>query len=313
MLKIDLNYFPGWTRKSMTFTIDDGNITLDKKFISYIQPGGFKGTFNLTTPLHYQAPKSEQHDFYRSLYEGYEIGNHCRYHAYPFTPDRTVIMKNELFNQEVAEREYGYLTDEEGLYRIFTYDWTYLADNEKFMECVDSCQKELGEIFGKGKIKGFIWPCGEQKNSVVFQKLKAYGFQSIRITGCLKDSNGFALPPDRMRWSYNADWSNFTEAGRLYEQYPDDGTLKFFCFGVHSHDFENNNCWEVLKGFVDNYGNRPETFWYASVGDIMDYDDSVKKVIINDKEIQNPSDIDLFIKINGKRAMLHKNSSIILA
>lgn len=79
MFNIDLNFFPGWTRKSMTFTIDDGNLTLNKKFISYIQPGGFKGTFNLTTPLRYQAPKNEQYNFYRSLYEGYEIGNHCRY------------------------------------------------------------------------------------------------------------------------------------------------------------------------------------------------------------------------------------------
>ena len=31
---IDKNYFPGWVRKSFTFTIDDGNIDLDRKFIN---------------------------------------------------------------------------------------------------------------------------------------------------------------------------------------------------------------------------------------------------------------------------------------
>ena len=40
-------YFPGFTRKSVTFSIDDGNLVLDKKFISIVAPYGIKGTFNL--------------------------------------------------------------------------------------------------------------------------------------------------------------------------------------------------------------------------------------------------------------------------
>ena len=32
MKRIDLNFYPGWTRKAITFTIDDGNVELDKKF-----------------------------------------------------------------------------------------------------------------------------------------------------------------------------------------------------------------------------------------------------------------------------------------
>ena len=33
---IDKNFFPGWTRKSLTFTIDDGNIPTDTKFLAIL-------------------------------------------------------------------------------------------------------------------------------------------------------------------------------------------------------------------------------------------------------------------------------------
>ena len=45
--KIDLKFFPGWTRKSVTFTIDDGNVAMDKKFLDIVRPAGILGTFNL--------------------------------------------------------------------------------------------------------------------------------------------------------------------------------------------------------------------------------------------------------------------------
>ena len=143
--KLDLNYYPGWTRKSITFTIDDGNLKLDRKFLDVVKPAGLKGTFNLCTPLDRGAPED-----YRRLYEGYEIANHCRYHAYAFTPVTARVIKPQLFDRETADRGFGYLTEEEGLYRVRTYGWCYLATDEKYMELVDDCQRELEEVFGKG-------------------------------------------------------------------------------------------------------------------------------------------------------------------
>ena len=42
MKTIDLHFYPGWTRKSMTFTIDDGNVKLDRKFLDITEPAGLK-------------------------------------------------------------------------------------------------------------------------------------------------------------------------------------------------------------------------------------------------------------------------------
>lgn len=305
MKNIDLNFYPAWTRKSITFTIDDGNVRLDRKFLDITEPAGLKGTFNLTAPMKRLTPEE-----YREFYKGYEISNHCRYHAYPFTAQTAREIKNEQFDPETADRAYGYLTEEEGLYRIYTYNWTYLATDEKYMECVDACQRELEEVFGKGKIRGYVWPCGLQHNEFVIDAVKRYGFQSVRETGCVGDSTGFSLPRDRMAWSYNAYYKNMLDFGAKYEAYPDDGELKFFCFGVHSHDFENAGRWDVLIDFCRLYGNRPKDFWYASVGEILDYEDAVKAVEITDTEIRNPSGIDLYVKIDGECVILPAQSQI---
>lgn len=298
--------YPNGSRKAITFTIDDGNVRLDSKFMSYVKPAGICGTFNLCTPLTGFATKEE----YREFYKGYGIANHCRYHAYPFTTDRPVVLRDEKFDAATADKAYGYKTDEAGLYRIHTYAWTYLAEDDKYMECVDSCQKELEEIFGKGSIRGYIWPCGEQKNEEVYRRLVAYGFQSIRGTGCVEDSTGFAFPADRTKWSYNANYTDMTETGAKYDACPDDGELKFYCFGVHSHDFENAGRWDVLEDFCAKYGNRPMDFYSASVAELFDYQDACEKAELRDGVLTNRSDIDIYVRKNGKAVCVSPGESI---
>ena len=60
-------YFPGFVRKSVCFTMDDGWLAHDAKFLSIVRPAGIKGTFNL-----YCADRATP-DEYRALYDGYEI------------------------------------------------------------------------------------------------------------------------------------------------------------------------------------------------------------------------------------------------
>lgn len=310
MKTVDLNFFPGWTRKSLAFTIDDGNIRLDTKFLGYVKPAGIKGSFNLPTPLSYEKYQMSPAD-YRKFYEGYEITNHCRFHVYALTPKTRREIVDEPFQKETSDHAYGYRTDEKDLYRIYTYNWTYLAaTTEKYMECVKDAQDELESVFGKGKIRTYVWPCGEQENDEVIQAVKDFGFQSMRKTGLVEDSTGFAMPADRMAWSYNANNTCLCAVAEKYENYPDDGNLKFFCFGVHSHDFENANNWDELERFCDRFGNRPNDYWYASVGDIFDYEDAVKSVVVTDTEVKNPSNVDLSIKVDGKPVILPKKGSI---
>ena len=52
--------YPGFTRRAITFTIDDGIIKWDEKFISICRPYGIRGTFNLCS-----ARMDREDGFYR--------------------------------------------------------------------------------------------------------------------------------------------------------------------------------------------------------------------------------------------------------
>lgn len=309
MKNIDLNFYPGWTRKSITFTIDDGNLKLDRKFLNVTEPAGLRGTFNINPPLKRGTPEE-----YAAFYEGYEITNHCKYHPMAFSPKMPLRpISDEVFQKESANPDFLYRAEEDGLYWGHAPQhnrWWHVATDEKYLSCALEAKEELERVFGKGTVKDFVWPFGAQDNEAVFEGLKKQGYRSIRKTGCVLNSTGFALPADRLAWSYNANCNNMTESGAQYDALADDGELKFYCFGVHSHDFENADCWDVLIDFCEKYGNRPNDFWYASVGEIFDYEDAVKAVQITDKAICNPSPVDLYIKINGEQAILPANSKI---
>ena len=305
MTNFDLHFFPGWVRKSFTFSIDDGNIEMDEKFLHFTKPAGVKGTFNLCTPL------KEGFD-YKSFYEGYEIADHCYRHAYPLTEKTRRPMKDEPFDRHTADTAFAYMDPEEdGLARFFTYKWVYLAPTtETYLACARRAQKELEEVFGKGSVRSYVWPYGYQENDEVNAAIRNEGYQSVRITGRVKDKTGFAFPADRQAWSYNADHNNLLDLAKTYAEYPDDGELKFFCFGLHSYDYENNDCWNVLEDFCRDYGNRPDRFYYASVGDLFDYEDAVKSVIVTENSLKNPSNVDLYIKLNGEKTILPANGEI---
>jgi hypothetical protein len=135
-------------------------------------------------------------------------------------------------------------------------------------------------------------------------------YRSIRKTGSLLDSTGFALPADMHAWTYNAVHNNLLDAAALYESYPDDGELKFFSFGVHSVDYETNGCWEDLRLFAERMGDRPETYYYASVNDIFDYSEAVQSVFVGTSFIRNPSEITVFLSVNGERKALGPHEEI---
>ena len=313
---IDVNFFPGWTRKSVTFTIDDGNVKYDKMFLDIVKPAGILGTFNLCSHIF----SSFTPEGYRDFYRGYEIANHCKYHPIVFDDGMPYTVADEPFDPLTSldytpENPVVYKNSVEGTYRIHHHikrikpdGWYTVATPGYYIKYIDDCKAELETVFGEGSVRGFVWPCYKQTNSEVIAHLKSKGYYGIRKTGQLLDSTCFALPEDRMDWTYTAGGVNLLSAMELYENYPDDGNLKFFCFGLHAVDYERDNKWDDLRLFAEKYGNRPEDYYYASNADIFDYEDAVKKIEIIEPEIKNPSEISLYIKVDGARVILRPKS-----
>ena len=81
-------------RKSVTFTIDDGNIPTDKKLLDIVRPAGILGTFNMC------GASDLTPEEYREMYRGYEIANHVRYHPKVIDPAVEYTISDEPFDTE---------------------------------------------------------------------------------------------------------------------------------------------------------------------------------------------------------------------
>ena len=306
---VDKNFYPGWVRKAITFTIDDGNIPLDKKFIDTVKPGGILGTFNISSPkLNEYTP-----EFYREFYRGYGISNHCKLHPRVRTEKTALELADGIFDPATADKTKLHRTEREGLYKYFANNsyWANMADAETYCRLADEGRADIEAVFGEGSVTTFVWPYCEQDCEYVKDYIiNKAGYIAVRKTGALRDTTGFSLPADRWRWSYNAGHTDLLDVAEKYEAYPDDGQLKFFCFGLHSHDYERGNCWDRLEAFVERFGSRPDTYYYATVEDIFKYEDAVKAVTVTENSVTNPSDIPVFVKINGNPTVLAAGSTL---
>ena len=305
MHSIDTHFYPGWVRKAITFSIDDGKVPFDKKFIDITKPAGIKGTFNLcSNTLTYLTS-----DQYREFYTGYEIANHCKYHPYAFEDGKEYLFCEDPFVEDRADTQFIYRAEQENLYHIHNGNgWRHITDGEHYCGFIKECHQELEEIFGAGTIRSFVWPFTPQNNKVIHSYLSSCGYYGARAGRGTSEDDEFPLPADRSNWHYTANYTNLLPLAKQYENCRDDQNLKFFCIGVHSIDFERAQKWDDLKAFADQYGYRPNDYYYATVSEIFDYADAVEKLIIKDDAIENPTDIDLFILVDGKRLVLKAKS-----
>ena len=308
---VDKNYFPGFVRKAVTFTIDDGNIENDRKFIDIVRPVGIRGTFNLC------APDRLSPEEYRALYEGFEIANHVKCHPAIFNPEREYARSGVPFDRETSDvHELHPHPEEKGVWFIndLYYGkendfWYRIADVENYIRLIDETHTELENVFGKGSVRSFVWPFGKQKD---FEKVLSHvakkGYYAARGAGRSIDT--FDMPSDRMDWRYCASDSSLLVKMEAFDALGDDGALKFFSFGVHSIDYERAGRWGNLLAFAEKYGNRREDFYYATVGEIFDYEDAINALEVTDEEIANKSALPMYVKIDGRPVIIAAGETV---
>ena len=300
-------FYPGFVRKAITFTIDDGNMKYDEMLLNILKPAGIKGTFNLCSNLH-EGKEAQTKEFYI----GYEIANHCKHHPLVNCSDDLMVSEDE-FNEQTSDAKFLYKVDgKEGFYwQMQPNGWRHMVFEDTYIRLVDEGLAELSEIFGQGSVRDFVWPYREMANDKVKEYVKKT-HRSVRKTGCTLDTTGFAIPSDKHAWSYNANHINLLEVMEKYESYPNDGALKFFAFGVHSIDFERDDKWGDLSVFAEKYGNRPDTYWYASVGEIFDYEEALSSLEITESSVENTSNLTVYLEINGERKVLKSGCAAVL-
>jgi hypothetical protein len=270
--------------------------------------GKHKSYCILVSPL---MNKSKDSDFAKRVQilcdtnDGFEIANHVKYHPFPFIDGVENKFTDAPFDEANADPDLTYNGKIPGHYMVKKGNgWRMACSDGDYIRYTKECNEELEEIFGKGSVTGFVWPYGKQNNRYVYEELCKMGFYGLRITGNTRDKDGFAIPKDRNNWSYNANNVALLEVAKMYEECPDDGTLKFFSFGVHSVDFERSGNWHELVEFAEKFGDRPGDYWYCTIREAFDYEDAVKALEITDNSVKNNSLLSVYVKINGEKIKL---------
>ena len=299
MQKIEL-FYPGFTKKAVTFTIDDGNMTQDAKLIDILRPAGIKGTFNLCSEKHKGIE-----DETRSFYQGYGVANHCKFHPLVNLDSDDIAVSDEIFDEKSSDPSFLYKVDgRDGFFwQMQRNGWRQMVFEDDYIKYVLQGLDELRDIFGNDTVVDYVWPYRQMENARVSEFVKDT-HRSVRKTGCTRDLDGFAIPKDKKAWSYTADHTNLLEVMEMYDKYPDDGELKFFAFGVHSMDFERDNRWDDLRTFAAKYGSRSDRYWYATVGEIFDYEESLALLKIGEDYIENSGKTDIYLKAEGKKTVI---------
>ena len=305
-MTIDKAYFPGFARKAVSFSIDDGNLDTDEKFLDIVKPRGIFGTFNLTTPkLDKLSPEG-----YRDFYRGYEIANHCKYHPVTIDPLDPREFSDKVFERESADERFYYRHPTvDGLWYLKRHDfWCVGAKYEDYVRFADLGRAEIEAVFGKGSVKGFVWPHGCCYDERILDHLRDEGYLYTRYTA--HKDGVFTMQKDRMKIGMHARSTNLPIAGEAFLSEPDTGELKMLLFGVHSADYERASSWDTLSAFCDLFRDKPSEFWSAPVADILEYEDALAQLSEKDGSLVNDSDKTLFVKIDGEGVKIPPKSKI---
>jgi hypothetical protein len=236
-------------------------------------------------------------------------------HPFAFADGESYPITDEAFSRENADESLIYRDpDAEGIYLIHRpRGWRRITDSKRYTELIDEARAELESVFGEGSVVGFAWPFGRQKSEKIAEHLVTRGYTNVRMSGCTLDTTSFDIPKDNMAWQCNARHDTFLELARIFEEYPDDGRLKMLSFGVHSADFESSARWDDLRGFSERYGDRPDEFWYATVGEIFAYAEASRSLFVSRNEVKNESAIPLYLCVHGVRHTLMPGESLSLS
>ena len=265
--------FPGFRKKALTLSYDDG-VIFDERLLEIMSANGVKGTFNINSGLFATKEGSrrmtEKQAFDLYTKHGCEVACHGVKHL------SLACVPCELAVADVI--------------------------NDRI---------NLENLFGK-PIRGMAYANGSYDDSVV-EILQKCGIEYCRtcITTEAFDvpTDWLRLPTTchhkNPRLMELAD--EFLQDKTYPYYWTNANAPKLFYLWGHSYEFNDANNWEIIEEFCKKVGNR-EDVWYATNIEIYDYVKAYEnlKFSANGKSVFNPSAVDVCINYMGRGEVLAK-------
>ena len=268
MNNINFLLFPGFRKKAVTLSYDDG-VRQDKKLIDIMLKNGLKGTFNINSGIF----ETEVSDTTKGRMTAEEA--------------RTLYKSSGM---EVAVHGYKHLS--------LAHVVLPVANNEVLTD-----RKELENLFGE-VIQGMAYSFG-QYNDEIIDLLKKCGIKYSRTT---VSTENFDLPKDWLCLPATCHHNNpklmelakeFIE--KEYNPYTVASKPMLFYLWGHSYEFDRDDNWQVIEKFAEYIGNR-EDVWYATNGEIYEYVNNFNSLqfSIDGSIVYNPSAQTIYYNHYGK-------------
>lgn len=274
----DSQYYPGWLRKAVTFSYDDGR-TEDAQFIGILNSAGLKGTFNFFQNNYtYYSRQTTGYSDLLSIYEGHEIANHSKTHPRMYLdglPDGYTPLTVEQCITDISEGK----------------AW---LDS---MTCKDT--------------KGFVWPYKDPQRQELYDYLRSdiSGVKYVRpVTTKYGTDAEFDPPEDFYNWEFSTHHKFIATEGPKFLNLSDDGKLKLFAVWGHAYEFASTTnsttgvvtpaTWYLIQNFADSVKDRTD-IWKATNIEVCEYITALRNAEITSTYIKNSSDVDLYVKIDG--------------
>ncbi len=268
--------FPGGRSKALTLSYDDG-VRQDRRLIALCDRYGVKCTFNLNSG---------------------RLGRE----RIDRRPDGTALDRSCVRSEEAAAVYAGHEVGGHGLWHSALPD---IGTPAAMLEIIDD-RAALEKLTGK-TVQSFAYPYGAHSEAVR-AILRLAGYRSART---VVSTGGFDLPEDFLQWDPTCHHGD----PRLME------LAKDFCEGAqggrqalapqlfylwgHAYEFDAEQNWDVIEGFLAYVSQFRETVWFAPNGEIVNYTEAYRalRFSADGAAVTNPSAVKLWMAVGFDRVI----------
>ena len=264
--------YPYGKSKAFNVTYDDG-VQQDVRFVALLNQYGLKGTFNLNSQLMEQE--------FEWVHESGMVVKRLSADAVRHLYDGHEIASHTL-----------------------THPYMHDKSEDEIMWELAEDKRRLEEIFGR-EVAGFGVPFDYYSHTIA-QCVKRCGFEYGRMS---EESRGYSPHQDPYYWRTGI----FHLSDDL--QYYVDGFLKTeeelaLCQIVgHSYDLDAADLWEKMEGIFRRVSENEDILPMTHI-EIVRYIRAMEQSVIDEESIYNPSNLELWFRVDGKVHMLHPGACL---
>ena len=266
--------FPGFKRKAVTLSYDDG-VIFDEQLINIMRKNGLKGTFNISTGLLNEGnPRRLTKENVVKLYteSGNEVAVHGKYHVSLADVPLAMAVDDVLKDRQTLEEWFDKIV----------IGMAYA--NGSFDDNVVDIVKKCGIKYSRTTIS-------TEKFDIPENWLMIPTTCHHKNPRLMELAKKFIESPESKYY-----WSKKPQL--------------FYLWG-HSYEFNDEDNWEIIEEFAAYMGNR-DNVWYATNGEIYNYVKAYDSLMwgADGKRVYNPSVYDIFINYYDNEYVIHPGDDV---